>query len=138
MTCLVLKLCLKFDDAAVDLRTEASDQLCQIKSHHSFEAGKFLLQVRGVLKPADAFLQCRSVDMCNASEVVGAAQESLKTTREDECLGALPAGEHSQPPKSRRTNRCCTRNVQMKQTCPLCVNKYSSTWKLLLSRTNCV
>ncbi|GAA6079447.1 zinc finger MYM-type protein 1-like [Tachysurus ichikawai] len=67
------------EDAAVDLCTEASGLLCQIRRHHFFETGEFLVQVLGVLKPANAILQSRSVDMCSASKVVGAAPESLKT-----------------------------------------------------------
>ncbi|KAL7385564.1 hypothetical protein ABVT39_024366 [Epinephelus coioides] len=45
------------DGAAVDLRTEASGLHCQIKRQHFFETGKFLVQVLGVLKPANAILQ---------------------------------------------------------------------------------
>ena len=67
------------DDAAVDLCTEESGLLCRIKRHHFFETGKFLVRVLCVLKPANAILQSQSVDMCSASEVVGAALESLKT-----------------------------------------------------------
>lgn len=58
------------DDAALDLCTEASGRLCQIKRHHLFEIGKFLVQVRGVLKPVNAILHSQSVDLCSASEVV--------------------------------------------------------------------
>lgn len=94
------------DGAAVDLCTEASGLLCQIKRHHFFETGKFLVRVLGILKPANAILQSQSVDMCNASEVVGAALECLKSLREDEDWGessqAAP-GDDSQPPKRRRT-----------------------------------
>lgn len=57
------------------LRHQASNQ---IKRHHFFETGKFLVQVLSVLKPANAILQSQPVDMCSASEVVGAALESLK------------------------------------------------------------
>lgn len=45
------------DGAAVDLCTEASGLLCQIKRHHFFETGKFLVRVLGILKPANAILQ---------------------------------------------------------------------------------
>lgn len=44
------------DNAAVDLCTEASGLLCQIKRHQFFEIGKFVLWVHGVLKPANAIL----------------------------------------------------------------------------------
>lgn len=73
------------DDAAVDLCTEASGLLCQIKRHHFFEIGKFLVRVLGVLKPANAILQSQSVDLCSASEVVSAALDSLKNICEDDC-----------------------------------------------------
>lgn len=72
------------DDAAADLCTEASGLLYQIKRHHFFETVKFLVQMRVVLKPANAILQSQSVDMFSASEVVGAALESLKNICEDE------------------------------------------------------
>ncbi len=94
------------DGATVDLCTEASGLLCQIKRHHFFETGKFLVRVLGVLKPANAILQSQSVDMCSASEVVGAALESLKSLCEDEDWGEssqAAAGDDSQPPKRRRT-----------------------------------
>ncbi|KAM3607842.1 uncharacterized protein V6R79_015026 [Siganus canaliculatus] len=92
------------DDVAVDLCTEESGLLCQIKRHHFFETGTFLVQVLSVLKPANAILQ--SVDMCRASEVVGAALESLKDIREDEYwaeLSQVAAEDDSHPPKRRRT-----------------------------------
>ncbi|KAM3621706.1 uncharacterized protein V6R79_014779 [Siganus canaliculatus] len=94
------------DDVAVDLCTEASGLLCQIKRHHFFETGTFLVRVLGVLKPANAILQSQSVDMCRASEVVGAALESLKDIREDEYwaeLSQVAAEDDSNPPKRRRT-----------------------------------
>ena len=94
------------DAAAVDLCTEASGLQCQIKRHHFFETGKFLVRVLGVLKPANAILQAQSVDMCSASEVVGAALELLKNIREDDYwaeLSQVAAGDDSHPPKRRRT-----------------------------------
>ncbi|KAM3604844.1 uncharacterized protein V6R79_016961 [Siganus canaliculatus] len=94
------------DDVAVDLCTEESGLLCQIKRHHFFETGTFLVRVLGVLKPANAILQSQSVDMCRASEVVGAALESLKDIREDEYwaeLSQVAAEDDSNPPKRRRT-----------------------------------
>lgn len=51
------------DGAAVDVCTEASGLLCQIKRHQIFQTGKFLVLVLGVLKPANAILQSQSVDM---------------------------------------------------------------------------
>ncbi|KAG2466052.1 ZP3 protein, partial [Polypterus senegalus] len=57
------------DDDTVDLCTEASGLLCQIKRHHLSEIGKFPVRVLGVLKPANAILQPQSVDLCSASEV---------------------------------------------------------------------
>lgn len=72
------------DEAAVDLCTEASGLLRQIRRHHLFETGEFLGQALGVLKPANAILQSQSVDMCRASEVFGAALESLKNICKDE------------------------------------------------------
>ncbi|KAG2466055.1 ZP3 protein, partial [Polypterus senegalus] len=56
-------------DDTVDLCTEASGLLCQIKRHHLSEIGKFPVRVLGVLKPANAILQSQSVDLCSASEV---------------------------------------------------------------------
>lgn len=97
------------DVAAVDLCTEASGLLCQIKRQHFFEIGKFLVRVLGVLKPANAILQSQSVDMCSASEVVGAALDSLKNMRDgdhsDEYWGVLShtAAGDDQPAKRRRT-----------------------------------
>ncbi|XP_051791533.1 uncharacterized protein LOC127530015 [Erpetoichthys calabaricus] len=92
------------DDAAVDLCTEASGLLCQIKRHYFFEIGKFLVRVLGVLKPANAILQSQSVDLCSASEVVSGALDSLKNIREDDCWGvSSPAEDESHPTKRRRT-----------------------------------
>ncbi|GAA6102849.1 carbonic anhydrase 14-like [Tachysurus ichikawai] len=70
-------------DAAVDLCTEASGLLCQIRRHH-FETGEFLVQV------------------------VGAAMESLKNIRKDEYwaeLSEAAAGDDSHLPMRRRTMR---------------------------------
>ena len=72
----------KDDDDAVDLCTEASGLLCQIKRQHFFEIGKFLVQVLGLLKPANATLQSQSVDMCRASNMVGTALDSLRVMRD--------------------------------------------------------
>ncbi|XP_051780723.1 zinc finger protein 862-like [Erpetoichthys calabaricus] len=92
------------DDAAVDLCTEASGLLCQIKRHHFFEIGKFLVRVLGVLKPENAILQSQSVDLCSASEVLSAALDSLKNIREDDCwVVSSPAVDESHPTKRRRT-----------------------------------
>lgn len=94
------------DDARVDLCTEASGLLIQIKRHHFFEIGKFLVRVLGVLKPVNAILQSQSVDMCTAGEVVSASLESLKDIRKDDCwteLSWASTGNDSHPPKRRRT-----------------------------------
>ncbi|KAL7378007.1 hypothetical protein ABVT39_007293 [Epinephelus coioides] len=96
------------DGAAVDLCTEASGLLCQNKTQHFFETGKFLVRMLGVLKPANAILQSQYVDMCSASEVVVAALESLKNMRDhgNEYWGELSQaapGDDLHPPKRRRT-----------------------------------
>lgn len=94
------------DDATGDLCTEASGLLIQIKRHHFFEIGQFLVRVLGVLKPANEILQSQSVDMCAACEVVAASLESLKDIRKDDCwteLSQAPAVDDSHPPKRRRT-----------------------------------
>ena len=49
------------DDDAVDLCAEASGLQCQIKRHHFFETGKFLVQVLNVLKPANAIIQSHTL-----------------------------------------------------------------------------
>ena len=77
------------DEATVELCTEASGLLIQIKRTHFFEFGKFLVRVLCVLKPANAILQSQSVDMCTACEVVNASLESLKHIRKDDCWPEL-------------------------------------------------
>ncbi len=94
------------DDCPVDLCTEASGLLIQIKRHNFFEIGKFLVQVLAVLQPANKILQSQSVDMCRAGEVVCASLESLKEIHKDDCwteLSQAPAGDDSHPPKRKRT-----------------------------------
>lgn len=68
------------EDATVDLCTQAAGLLIKVKRHNFFEIGKFLMQLLGVLKPANTILQSQSMDMCTACEVVGASLESLKTS----------------------------------------------------------
>ena len=75
--------------ALLEKEKKKSGLQCQFKRHHFFETGKFLVQVLGVLKPANAILQSQSVDMCSASEVVGAPLESLKNICEEEYWAEL-------------------------------------------------
>lgn len=57
----------------------------QIKRHNLLEICKFLVNVLGVLKPANVILQSQTVDMCTGCVVVGASIESLKNVRKDYC-----------------------------------------------------
>lgn len=94
------------DRAPVDLCAEAAGLLCQIKRLHFFATGKFFVRVLGVLKPANAILQSRSVDMRTASEVVNAALESLKNIRQEDSwpeLSQVSQGDDAHRPKRRRT-----------------------------------
>lgn len=59
--------------ATTDLSTEAAGLLFRIKRDIFFETGTFLVQVLGVLKPANAILQSQTVDMCKAGDVVSAS-----------------------------------------------------------------
>ena len=108
------------DDAAVDLCTEASGLLCQIKRQHFFKIGKFLVQVLGLLKPANAILQSQSVDMCRASNEVGTALDSLRAMRDhsDEWgEGDHTAAGDDIPAKRRRTmNRHLSDSVVITDT----------------------
>ncbi|KAL7853095.1 hypothetical protein SRHO_G00188800 [Serrasalmus rhombeus] len=90
-------------DAPVDLCTEASGLLVQMrKHHHFFEIGKFLLKVLAILKPANSILQANSVDLCKAGEVICASLSALKDLRTDESLNDLAMSE-SPPSKRKRT-----------------------------------
>lgn len=69
--------------APMDIRTEASGLMVQIRTHNFFDIGHFLVKILGVLKPANAMLQCNTVNLCTASEVISACLQALKDMRTD-------------------------------------------------------
>jgi len=95
------------DTAPFDISTEALGLSTQLKRQCFFNTGKFLLQVLGALKPANAILQAQAVDVCTAAEVVTASLATLKEMRSDSFWqehfsqgGSRPT--NSPPPKRKR------------------------------------
>ena len=90
------------EKATMDVCTEASGLLVQLKKHNVFTIGQFLLQVLGSLKPANALLQAQYVDMYSAREVIDASIQALKGLRDYSWLDDLDASVSSPPSKRKR------------------------------------
>ncbi len=71
------------DTAPLDICTEASGLLAQLKRQSFFATAKFLLHVLGALTSANSILQSQTVDLCTACEVVTASLGTLKEMRSD-------------------------------------------------------
>ena len=94
-------------EAAMDVYTEASGLIVQLKKHIFFFAtGQFLLQVLGSLKPANSLLQAQYIDMYSAGEVIDASLQALKGLREDDSsFNDFEASICNPPSKRKKTIR---------------------------------